>query len=709
MPSHIFRSWGQTVSGSLVSARLRLFLGTSLAFPFLFAPVGAQETTTLQTITVEDTAVSAAQETGGPKGESIAREATIGKSDRPIAETPRSVSVVTEQRLSDQGVEDISDALLYVPGVYSETYGPDTRVDSKLIRGVSAPHFLDGLRHNFGFYNNSRIDPYALSAVEVIKGPVGALYGGGALGGIVNLTSKLPQEEAYREMFIEVGTNDHKRTGFDFTGPVDENGEFLYRVVGAMQASGTQVDFADDDGLFISPSLTWAPTDDTRFTLLGLYQKDKGTPTSRFVPIEGSLIPTDNGNFVDSDTFLGEPGFDRYDTEKASITALLEHRFNEIFSLDLAARYIDSEVAYDQIYPFPWTVTGDSVPRILYSSRAYSQSFVADSRVNANFETGLLDHALSVGIDYQNGTTRNDSYSAAFDTIDMIDPVYGTPIPAFTRARGAEQQVDQTGLYAFDNIAVDDRLFVSLGLRHDWYNDAQDIRTEAFTWNAGLLYRFDSGIAPYVSYATAFEPQPADSKGFTYDPVRGRQIEAGVKYQPPGTPHLFTAAIFDIEQTDRLQPNPNGGPNRPDSVQTGETVIRGLELEAQTRIDDVELFAGYTYLDTEDKTTGYSLASVPDHQASAWVTWRPQGGMLENWVVGGGLRYVGASLDGADNYETPDYLLGDIMIGYETENWSAQINVQNVTDETYLTTCLARGDCFYGQRRTVNFRVATRF
>ncbi|WP_099867641.1 TonB-dependent siderophore receptor [Pararhizobium haloflavum] len=692
---------------SLSLRRHALF--TTCLVPLALAPAAAQEATDLEVLTVEDQSVSADQETGGPKGETIVRQATIGKGDRVIAETPRSVSVVSEQRLSDQGVDDISDALFYVPGVYSETFGPDTRVDSKYIRGVSAPHFLDGLPHNFGFYNNSRIDPYALTSVEVIKGPVGALYGGGALGGLVNLTSKMPQAETHREAFVEIGTDQRKRTGIDVTGALDQNGTWLYRFTGAVQDAGTQIDTVDDNGFFVMPSLTWQPTDDTKLTVLGYYQKDDGEPTSRFIPIEGSLLPTDNGNFVGYDTFVGERGFDTYDTEKASITALFEHRFNDVFSVDVAARYSDSNVEYDQIYPYPWNVTGDSVPRLLYSSRAYLDYFVSDARVNADFDTGALTHNAAVGLDYQNATTRNDSISIPnFDVFDLINPVYGTPIPDFERVAGTDQKTDQTGIYAYDRISFDDRLFVSLGLRHDWYNDAADTKTTAWSGNAGALYRFDNGIAPYVSYATGFTPVAADTSGFTYDPVEGRQIEAGVKYQPPGTPHLFTAAVFDILQTNRLQPNPNGGPGLPDSVQTGETTIRGIELEAQTRVNDFELLAGYTYLDTEDETTGFQLASVPSHQASAWLTWRPQG-QLEGWVFGGGVRYVGDSLDGADNFETPSYVLADALVGYETETWSAQLNVQNITDEDYLTTCLARGDCFYGQGRTVNFRLATRF
>ena len=49
------------------------------------------------------------------------------------------------------------------------------------------------------------------------------------------------------------------------------------------------------------------------------------------------------------------------------------------------------------------------------------------------------------------------------------------------------------------------------------------------------------------------------------------------------------------------------------------------------------------------------------------------------------------------------------MIGYEWDRWDLQINARNIADEEYLTSCLTRGDCFPGMRRTVVARLAYEF
>jgi iron complex outermembrane receptor protein len=82
-------------------------------------------------------------------------------------------------------------------------------------------------------------------------------------------------------------------------------------------------------------------------------------------------------------------------------------------------------------------------------------------------------------------------------------------------------------------------------------------KPSAFTGRAGLSYLFDSGVAPYVSYATSFSPQTGvDVTGFTFKPTTGEQTEAGIKYQMPNVPLLLTAAVFDINQDNVLRTDP---------------------------------------------------------------------------------------------------------------------------------------------------------
>ena len=90
------------------------------------------------------------------------------------------------------------------------------------------------------------------------------------------------------------------------------------------------------------------------------------------------------------------------------------------------------------------------------------------------------------------------------------------------------------------------------------------------------------------------------------------------------------------------------------------------------------------------------------------MTWQPSGS-LAGFRAGIGLRYVGESWDGLDQLKTPSYTLGDLMLGYAWQNWDLALNVRNIEDKEYYATCIARGDCFPGDERTVVGRVRYQF
>ena len=137
--------------------------------------------------------------------------------------------------------------------------------------------------------------------------------------------------------------------------------------------------------------------------------------------------------------------------------------------------------------------------------------------------------------------------------------------------------------------------------------------------------------------------------------------------------------------------------------------MRGVELEGRLQLDNVFLQFAASTIDAEDPN-GFRLSGQPDSTASTWVTWRPEGAW-DGFRVGGGVRYVGESVSetATVRYDTPSYTLGDLMIGYEWDQWDFQINARNIADEVYLTSCLTRGDCFPGLRRTVVARLAYEF
>ncbi|MAI90513.1 TonB-dependent siderophore receptor [Ponticaulis sp.] len=661
------------------------------------------------------------------------------KTDIPIVETARSVSVEPEDVFIERGALNLSQTVSYVTGVTAETYGFSTRGDWVSSRGLSIPRYRDSIQELFGSYNTTRVEPWTVEQVEILRGPASVLYGQGSPGGLLNVVSKTPEEDFGGSLAAELGNFERYQIAGDVTGPVPgSDGQLLYRLVGLYRNTGSQVDYVDEESGVFMPSLTWIPSEDTRLTIIGIHQDTKGDVAAQFIPVEGTLFPHNvTGEYIDQDVYAGEPDFNFFDTKSDQITLLGEHRVNDVWNIEATALWRSGEADYQQAWP-TFTGAGQSrylnqyfgaplftettVARTFYAADNTSEQYALDLRARADFTTGSLTHNMLMGAQYQDvETDSNTAYylgggvlSGDFSYVfDLANPVYGNyPDQSVLDAiysDGTPQQVQDLGLYVSDQIALDDWRF-TLGLRYDQVeNDTGAVvqDDDAVSTSFGVLYRFDNGLAPYASYSESFEPViGTDLAGNQLDPEEARQYEFGLKYEPQSFPGLITLAYYDIEISNL--PNPNALPNDA-AQQQGISTLRGLELEARMQLDNVFLQFAASTIDAEDPD-GFKLPGQPNGTASAWATWRPEGA-LNGFRIGGGIRYVGESVaeDGTVRYVTPDYTLGDLMIGYEWDRWDFQINARNIADEEYLTSCLTRGDCFPGLRRTVVARLAYEF
>ena len=166
----------------------------------------------------------------------------------------------------------------------------------------------------------------------------------------LNLVSKRPQAEAFNEIGVQFGSFNRKQVQMDSTGKLTKDGEWLYRFVGVFRDSGTQTDYVPDDRIVLAPSLTWRPTNNTNWTVLGTYQKDTTGSSTAFLPHEGTLYPGPNG-LIPVRRFAGEPGFDKYQTETGTISSLFEHSFGDGLKIRQNMRYAHVEGIYRTMYP----------------------------------------------------------------------------------------------------------------------------------------------------------------------------------------------------------------------------------------------------------------------------------------------------------------------------------------------------------------------
>jgi iron complex outermembrane receptor protein len=293
-----------------------------------------------------------------------------------------------------------------------------------------------------------------------------------------------------------------------------------------------------------------------------------------------------------------------------------------------------------------------------------------------------------------------------------------TAFPGNTTKQG------QAGLYLQDQIALGGLKLV-LGARRDRATSQTltpaGVRTKkkdaATSYRAAALYTLENGLAPYVSYSESFTPVAgANLAGVAFNPQTGRQWEGGIKYQPAAA-YLLTAAAYDIRETNRVTTSPT---NPLDRVQTGEVHTKGFELEGRAAIGEAwMLTAAYTYTDAAISKSnvagevGKPFAAVPKHGASAWAARRFQLGEAGFVRLGGGVRYIGKTVDrnaaSTIVITTPSYTLADLVVSYDTDDWRLALNVNNLFDKDYDATCLARGDCFIGARRSVVGSLTRRF
>lgn len=651
------------------------------------------------------------------------------KSDTPIVEVARSISVETQEDFQQKGAQSLDDTLTYTAGVTAEPFGFSTRGDFVQVRGLDAPEYRDNLQYLFGFYNNTRQDIYTLEQVEVLKGPASVLYGSGAPGGILNVVTKRPHGVTEGEVRLEYGSFDRKQIATDINIAVPgAEDEAQFRFVGLYRDSDSQIEEVKDNKFVLAPSFTARPAPGTEITILANYSDQESDTAHQFLPVTGTLFPSASGQEIDPYVYHGAPGFNTYDTQSFALSLIFEQELSQAFSLEGIGRYMTSDADYRQAWI---AFTGNGVPRIdengdggwtYYLADNRSEQMAFDVRLRGEFNTGPIEHELLAGVQYQDVFTDSDTaYLYAAGTLNAFDPQYEDVLTVEEvrqfKGNGPRNYIDATGYYISDQMSLGN-LVATAGVRFDQVTNAVEggatQEDDATSFSLGLLYRGPAGISPYASYAESFQPVVGvDTITNTQlKPQEGRQYEVGLKWQPRGINALVTLAAFDIEISNL--PNPNslvGGA----SQQEGISKVRGAELEANALLGGLRLDGNVSYLDAEDPN-GFALTSISDWQASLFALYDFDGA-LNGFSFGGGLRYVGgnesngiSALDGSLlTYRVDGRTVGDLSAGYDFGPFELRVTARNVTDEDYFSVCLVRGDCFPGERRSINGSLAFDF
>lgn len=711
---------------------LALALGSIFSAQAMAAQEQAADKAPLQLGEININAAAVENPTAPVVGKVALRNGSATKSNAAITETPQSVSVVTADEMRDRKSDTLADALSYTPGFTSQPSSFNRTSDRFRMRGfdvesATGGSLRDGMRLQYNSYDGVQ-EPYGLERVEVVRGAASVLYGQLSPGGFVNGVSKRPTETPQHELGMQYGNHDRKQLTADFSGPLGDSDVLSYRLTMLKRDSDTQQDYINDDKLYIAPALTWRPNEDTSLTLLSFYQK---SDTRFSAPLPYQLVKgVGNGPVtIGRHDFIGEPDYDDMNGEMSAIGYEFEHRFDEHTRISNKLRYYEADVKwkYMQAQTSTAAINGAANTGVLrrqYSDRRErSRALASDTNIETRWNIGGIENTFLVGADTYDASYDSHNFRANSTSINIGDYNYGQPVvvdKSRNRDRGSQIDTFQTGIYLQDQIKFDDHWLLLLGGRHDWADqDQEGFATgqklsqddESTTWRAGLVYEADNGLAPYISYSESFFPVAvADAPGQTFEPTEGKQYEVGIRYQPPGSNTLLSAAVYELTQENVVKRDLAG--NNPQQI--GEQRSRGLELEAKSDVTpQLTVIATYAYTDSRitksvvQSEVGQRSEDTPYHQAALWADYNFALFGVPQLKVGGGARYKGTTQASGIDSQLPAYTLFDAMASYQIDkNWDVSLNANNVTNKKYVY-CEA-AICRYGDERelvtSVNFR-----
>lgn len=657
---------------------------------------GAAGGTVLETIVVDGS--------GGDDNERsiVARQTTgAGKMPSEVLTTAASVSVITAKEIKERAATSVEQVVQYTAGVVTDFYGSDDRWDFFDIRGFTPYTYRDGLAIGRTF-GGVREEPYAFESIEVLKGTSSSSFGSAEPGGAVNYVTKLPKSERFGEAYVTGGSFDHKEVGLDFGDNITQDDTLSYRFTGKFQDADAEYDYSKDNEKFVMGGLTWRPTDVTSLSFVFDHLNKDGVPGSGGQPF---------GTDFDRSKFFGEPDYYFNNTNRNTYSLMFDHDFGDGLSFGSKARYSKTNTGFGSAYLQNPTVGFPNLTdRYFFGSDKSSEQFVIDANLvyERNFDD--IESRTLLGVEYNNFKSEEASLYVPNgpSPIDSTNPVYtGGPNVGLTPGNGNDQTT--RAIYLQQDVAYQDRLTVSLGLRNDWLDLSQtELASGAstssdhseFSKKVGLSYKITEEFAAFASYAESAAPP-----GVGTEPTTGKQYEVGVKYQPDAFPALLTASLYDLTKGNITVYD--SVTYLPDSVE--KVRHRGIELEAKAELtNNINLIAAYSYIDSKIEEPGGAndgnrLMRVPKHVASIWTTYTLEGeGARGDMTFGVGARYSDSYFTNIQNtIASESAVVFDAAFTYKIkENTTLQLNASNLFDEKHVAS-QDSGGVYYNPGRAI--------
>jgi iron complex outermembrane recepter protein len=623
----------------------------------------------------------------------VESSATLLKTPAPLLETPASIQVIPRAVFQAQDAVVLGEALAGASSVATATgFGV---FDFFVIRGFdslsSGLVLVDGAPEP-----ESTFYPlYNVRQVEVLKGPMAAIYGGNPLAGAVHLVRKQPQAGRSAQVSGAAGHRGLLEGALD-ANTARSDGSLTFRLNAYLHHADSHRDAQEADLRAVNPAVTWKPDPSTRLAASFEYVRADFSPDSG-LPLLGDQVapvPRSRSYQTPFDESRQDVYRVRLDGERrlGGRATLRDKAYLTVLDWESQAALIAGA------FPGP---AGPDVYRAL-SQLDDRQTLLGNQlELVGDWSTGRVRHQLLAGFEASRLADDFILSVAALPPINLVQPVETAQPPFFEipgLGLGGEGRATVIAPYVVDRAVLTSRLTAVAGARLDHlsYRDevvGTDRSSTHLNPVAGLSLAATPRLSVYASVATAFAP-PSSLVVGERRPEESRQLELGVK-RSFGAKGQASAAVYTLKKDNVAIPDPEGV-----TRQAGDQRSRGLELELATEPRPGWLAVGaYAFTDAEltrftelisfgpqlpafqvvDRS-GNAPPFAPRHVASLWVSRQLRSGL----TLGGGARYVAEQFVAADNaFALDSYLLFDAMASYRRGRFKASVNAHNLTDQEY--------------------------
>ncbi len=649
---------------------------------------------------------------------------SIGKGSLTIRETPQSASVITRERLDDQNVVNIADALKFTTGVTVQRFDGAGLFNNYYVRGYQVDSIqLDGLP--FGSAGNIvDNDPAMYERIELLRGPGGLFQGAGEPGASLNLVRKRAPDKTLLNGAATFGSWNLYRAELDGGAPLTEDGSLRARGVAVYETRDSYQDVVNSQKKLGYGTLEYDFDKATTLSVGGVIQRvdsviNQGLPAYA----DGRLLDVPRSTFIGAD-------WNELAPKTTDVFAELERRLAGGGEIKFAVRRLDRKVLY-KVARANGAVDANGNTAIqtgVYTTDRENLS--TDLYANLPFDFAGHTHNLIVGANWRDQDQTNDSSTFANSyTQNVFEPDHALAEPPLPYISQDDVKTTQFGGYSQVRLRVLDPLTLVAGGRISWWESRSRNLTTGRTTSDyavdgqltpffAVIYDVLEQVSLYASYADIFQPQnAAQASGEQIKPRTGNQYETGIKAEFLNQRVIAQFALFRLQDQNRAIEDPT---NNMFSVPSGKVRSQGFETEVTGMLlPGWNLSAGYTNVDTQYRVStvtqeGQSFAPfTPRHSANLWTRYQIANGLLQGLSMGGGLRAVSSfySQVGTARFVGDAYTVLSTQLGYElNSHWSANLTVNNLLDEKYYEKVSSSfRQNFYGEPRSFTLALRAKF